>query len=267
MAPFGDDRRAKSTARLSGVYLADRRPVVDSPVMERPPRYAPSAAQAVLAGLATLLAGCGTLGTQPAVRPPAVTDAAFCRDVQQAIVGTRLVADNEVFTDLDGFVKSKPVAKPLQTRQYLWPEDGVPDRPRMVSCKMKTADHLIAEHGAGQAGADIGCSGVNRLTLRGVAASLTRDERRRLRFDPDEVVLEADFVTTLGPVWLEPYPMARLGADGRLHIQSRAMRNDWLDPRYLEAPPQFRGTRYCHLVAPEHLRRLLLGEVAPAAAP
>lgn len=243
--------------------------------MERPP-VAASAAPAIAAraalpialiGLALLLAGCATPRPPGPIPPPPVTDAAFCRDAQQAIVGTVLVADNQVFTDLEGFVKSKPVAKPLQTRQYLWSEDGAPGRPRMVSCKMKTADHLVAEHGAGQAGDDIGCSGVNGLTLRRVAASLTRDERRRLRFEPDQVVLEEDFVTTLGPVWLEPYPMARLGLDGRLRIQSRAMRNDWSDPRYASAPPQFRGTRYCHLVAPEHLRRLLLGEVAPAAAP
>jgi hypothetical protein len=137
----------------------------------------------------------------------------------------------------------------------------------MVSCKMKTADHLVAEYGAGAAGADIGCSGVNRLTLGRVLEAMTPAERRRLRIKPQQVVFEEDFVTPLGPVWLEPYPMARLGDDGRLRIQSRAMRNDWLDPRYATAPPQFRGTRYCHLIAPEHLARLLRGEVAPAAPP
>jgi hypothetical protein len=228
---------------------------------------------------ALLLAGCAApttdRGERAALPPPPVTDAAFCRDAQRDIVTTALGAENEVITVLDAFVKSKPVVRPLQTRQFVWMEDGAagtetgptgPARPKMVSCKMKTADHLVAEFGAGAAGADIGCSGVNRLTLERVLAAMTPAERRRLRFKPQQVVFDEDFVTALGPVWLEPYPIARLGEDRRLHIQARAMRNDWLDPRYAAAPPQFRGTRYCHLIAPEHLARLLRGEVSPAAA-
>jgi len=135
----------------------------------------------------------------------------------------------------------------------------------MVSCKMKTADHLVTEYGADAAGTDIGCYGVNRLTLQRVSASMSPAEQRRLRFQPQQVVFEDDVVTTLGQVWVAPFPMARVGDDGRLRIQSLAMRNDWLDPRYASAPPQFRGTRYCHLIAPEHLTRLLRGEVAPPA--
>jgi len=224
-----------------------------------------------LAFIATLLAGCTTPGAdvqRPApLSPPPVTDAAFCREAQRAIVGTALAADNEVVTVLDAFVKSKPVARPLQTRQFVHGEDGAPDRPRMVSCKMKTADHLVVEYGADAAGADIGCSGVNRLTLQGVLASMAPAEQRRLRFKPQQVVFDEDIVTTQGQVWVAPFPMARIGDDGRLHIQSLTMRNDWLDPRYASAPPQFKGTRYCHLIAPEHLARLLRGEVTPSGVP
>ena len=224
-----------------------------------------------LALIAALLAGCtipgaDVQGSAPLSQPP-VTDAAFCREAQRAVVGTALAADNEVIADFEAFVKSKPVARPLQTRQFVHGEDGAPDRPRMVSCKMKTADHLVTEYGAEAAGADIGCSGVNRLTLERVLASMTPTERRRPRFTPQQVVFDEDVVTTQGQVWIAPFPMARIGDDGRLHIRSLTMRNDWLDPRYASAPPQFKGTRYCHLVAPEHLARLLRGEVAPSSVP
>lgn len=223
-----------------------------------------------LALIAALLTGCtapGATGRADApLPPPPVTDASFCREAQRAIVGTSLAADNEVIAGFDAFAKSKPTARPLQTRQFVHAEDGAPARPRMISCKMKTADHLIAEYGADAAGADIGCSGVNRLTLQRVLASMTPVERRRLRFGPQQVVFEDDIVTTLGQVWVAPFPMARAGAHGTLRIQSLAMRNDWLDPRYANAPPQFRGTRYCHLIAPEHLARLLRGEVMPSIA-
>ena len=234
----------------------------------RPPVVArPAAAGPVLAlALAALLAGCAARGADPGVHDapsPPVTDAAFCREAQQAIVGTALAADNEVITDFEAFVKSKPTVRPLQTRQFVHTEDGAPGRPRMISCKMKTADHLMTEYDAASAGADIGCSGVNRLTLERVLAAMTPTERRRLRYAPQEVVFDEDLVTTLGQVWIAPFPMARLAEDGTLHIRSLTMRNDWLDPRYASAPPQFKGTRYCHLIAPEHLARLLRGEVAP----
>ena len=227
--------------------------------------------RSALALVAALLAGCTTPGAHvqgpSSLSPPPVTDAAFCREAQQAIVGTRLTVDNEVITGFDAFAKSKPTARPLQTRQFVHHEEGAPGRPKMVSCKMKTADHLVTEYGADAAGADIGCSGVNRLTLLRVSASMSSAEKRRLRFKPQQVVFEDDIVTTLGQVWVAPFPMARAGADGTLRIQSLTMRNDWLDPRYASAPAQFRGTRYCHLIAPEHLARLMRGEVAPPAAP
>lgn len=234
----------------------------------RPPVVArPAAAGPVLAfALAVLLAGCAARGADPGVHDapsPPVTDAAFCREAQQSIVGTALAADNEVIKDFEAFVKSKPVARPLQTRQFVHTEDGAPGRPRMISCKMKTADHLMTEYDAASAGADIGCSGVNRLTLERVLAAMTPAERRRLRYAPQKVVFDEDIVTTQGQVWVAPFPMARLAEDGTLHIRSLTMRNDWLDPRYASAPPQFKGTRYCHLIAPEHLARLLRGEVAP----
>jgi hypothetical protein len=34
-------------------------------------------------------------------------------------------------------------------------------------------------------------------------------------------------------------------------------------PRLANAAPRVKGTRYCHLVAPEYLRRVLLGQVEP----
>ena len=199
---------------------------------------------------------------------PVKTTDSFCVEAQAAIVNSKVPARNEIHTDAPAFTKSKPVARPLVTTQYVWPESTEPNAlPMMVSCKMKTADHLVSEYGADAAGADIGCSGVNALTLQRVLDSMTPAERRRARFDSGKkVVMDTDIVTTMGPIWLEPYAIARVDESGFLRLQAKAMRNDWLDPRYLAAPPQFRGTRYCHLVAPEYLRRLLLGEIKAVSA-
>ena len=213
--------------------------------------------------LSILLAGAAQGAPAPTIPSPATNDQ-FCSDAQLEIVAAQVpIVRNEVFTELEGFVKSKPTVRPLETRQYVVHETGSAAHPRQISCKMKTADHLRSEYGTQAAGDDIGCHGVNARTLQRVLAALTPDERKRVRFGAGQRVrFAADIVTDNGPFWLEPYPMAR-EADGELVIQSKAMKNDWLDPRYLAAPPQFRGTRYCHFIAPEHLRRLLLGETMP----
>lgn len=184
----------------------------------------------------------------------------FCMQAQQWIVGTTLVARNEVFDDFEAFTKSKPAVSPLATTQYTWPQRLPNGGAMQVSCKMKTADHLHSVFGPEAAGLDIGCRGVNERLLEQVLADMTESDRAQLKVTPGVgLVFEDDLVTAQGPLWLEPYPMVRRQAS-RLIVQAKGMKNDWNDPRYAQAPPQFRGTRYCHLIAPAYLRALLLGK-------
>jgi hypothetical protein len=135
----------------------------------------------------------------------------------------------------------------------------------MVSCKMKTADHIRTEFGADQAGADESCALLNQRTLDAVLGSLTRAERRRAKFGgaAGRIVVDPDVVVDNGGDWLKPFAIARLEPGGALHLQAKGMNKGWTDPRYATADIQFRGVRYCHLVAPEYLRRLVLGDIAP----
>ncbi len=230
----------------------------------RPPRMSRQFA-AVLASYALLgLAACAVRPVEPSVS--AMDLSGFCADAQQIISGTPLRPENVVYTDYEAFVLSKPEARPLRTQQYVWYEDEARTLPRMISCKMKTADHIAAEYGAAQVRGEGLCADVNRRTLARVLESLSAAERRRLAFDGGRrVIFDPEETTTDGPIWLQPYAFAYLGADGALHLKAKAMRNDWLDPRYAQAPARFKGTRYCHLVAPQYLARLLRGTVAPPA--
>jgi hypothetical protein len=130
---------------------------------------------------------------------------------------------------------------------------------------MKTADHIRTEYGDDRAGADESCALLNQRTLDAVLGSLTRAERRRARFGgaAGRIVVDADLVVDNGGDWLEPFAIARLEPDGALHLQAKGMNKGWLDPRYANAEVQYRGVRYCHLVAPEYLRRLVLGDATP----
>jgi hypothetical protein len=207
--------------------------------------------------------GCAATGQRaPATTAPPLAE--FCGAAQQLIAATALRPSNVVHEDYQAFVLSKPRARPLETEQFHWYEDTARTRLKMISCKMKTTDHLRAEYGDGAAGAEGVCAAVNQRSLAAALAALRRTGHGKLRYDGGRrIVFDPEELTNLGPEWLKSHEIAWEDAQGVLHVQSRAMRNDWLDPRYLKAPPQFRGTRYCHLIAPDYLQRLLTG-AAPA---
>ncbi len=223
-----------------------------------------------LATLACTVAGCAA---SPAPREReraspaefATTTARFCSEAQRLITASRVPAANTVYTDRDAFVSSKASARPLETRQYGAYEDEARTRLKMVSCKMKTADHIRTEYGADQAGADESCASINQRSLDAVLATLTRAERRRLKFGgkAGRIVVEPDQVVDNGGDWLKPFALAWIDAAGALHLSAKGMNKGWLDPRYSSADPRFRGVRYCHLAAPEYLRRLVLGDATP----
>ncbi len=221
---------------------------------------------ALAALVSLLLGGCaGNPSTVPPARGSATTGPAFCGDAQRFITGSRVVPVNVVYTEREVFVISKASARPLETRQFSAYEDEARTHPKMVSCKMKTADHIRTEYGADQAGADESCASINQRSLEAVQASLTRAERRRLRFGGRAagIVMEPDELVDNGGDWLKPFAIAWVDEQGALHLKAKGMNKGWLDPRYASAPTPMRGVRYCHLVAPEYLRRMLLGDAAP----
>jgi hypothetical protein len=214
---------------------------------------------------ADVLTGCASPRAAPDYFPP-VASGRFCAIAQQRMSSTQLPVQNVVHPDYDGFVKSKPVVRPLETEEYHWYDDAADTELRMISCKMKTVDHLKAEYGPQAAGEESSCAALNAVILDGVLAGFSAPQRRRLRFDQGRaVVFDPDRLTNDGPLWLAPFALVATTPDGKLHVATKAMRNDWTDPRLQTAPVRFRGTRYCHLIAPEYLRRVLLGEVPVAA--
>ncbi len=222
-----------------------------------------------LASLAVLTATACTGGPRAVSAAPALPPLAeFCSEAQKVMARTSLQAENIVVARQDEFGPSKATIRPLSTRQMNLYLDAAGTQLMQISCKMKTADHLRTEYGATLAGEEGLCADVNRRTLAGVLQTLTTAQRRGLRFKSGTaVVFDAEQVTTNGIEWLAPYPLAWQGADGALHVMAKAQRNDWLDARYFAADPKFRGTRYCHFIAPDYLRRILLGELTVGTTP
>lgn len=216
------------------------------------------------AGLLAVALGGAAGDAAPAGAGPPLE--AFCLEAQQVVGRTGVTPALVVHQDFDAFVKSKASIEPLTIHEYIWYEDEARTRPVMVSCKMKSADHLNEALGPGTSAGDGLCQDMNRLTARRVQASLAGKPEARVEFDPAETVSNPANPGMTGPDWLKPYVLVTAGADGGLVIHSKGFRVDWLDPRFAAMPGRFRGVQYCHFIAPAYLQRLLQGQAMPGLA-
>lgn len=212
------------------------------------------------------LAACGGMAPTRAIAQDAPPLAEFCREAQHIIERTDRIGELVVHADAQAFTKSKTSIEPLTIHQYIWYADEAKSRPLMISCKLKSADHLNAAFGAGTAGAEGDCQDMNRLTVERVERSLPADRRGLVVLDPKESVFDEANPGAAGPLWLKPDVLAERSADGRLVIHAKGFVVAWNDPRFTSLDGKFRGVHYCHLIAPDYLRDLLMGTAQPGIA-
>jgi hypothetical protein len=212
----------------------------------------------LLALFAVALTACARAA--PDAPPIATTEVDFCVGFQQQLSRVPLHVINQVHDDWDAFVRSKPSMEPLVTHQMAF--TGVAGgRAEMVSCKLKGPDHLAEIHGEHNVVTGLTCRDFNRQIVSSQAAALLAEGLTPV-LDPDTLVFVADEQATRGPQWLTPMPwqVVRAGDQGRVEIGGKSMTsplNTWMP-----VPRSWRGMFYCHLIAPEHARALLSGEVA-----
>jgi len=195
----------------------------------------------------------------------ATTHDDFCGEVQRRLVATRLPLSNVIEPDFESFKLSKPGIEPLRTHQFV--TRNASGMPVGVSCKIKSADHLRAVHGA-SAAADPAlpanqrnCRDIHREMIREIMEGLSPAERARLRDPPHRVMLDADVLRYTGSQWVKSSAEAYRSEEGRLHLRAYALFAEWEDWRWKIMPESWRGNHYCHLVAPEHIRALMRGDV------
>lgn len=217
----------------------------------------------ILAVFSVFSAAAAQAQTAARLEMPVATGPQFCLEVQRALAATRHPAENVVHPDYDAFKESKADIEPLTIHQYVQSADGNPDLPERVSCKTKTADQLNEHYGEGTA-QDTGmtCRNINRATVMAVWNSLSADDRARAVEHPERIWLDADQTTFMGSTWVKDYDAVYRSPAGELHLAGKALRVGWDDWWFAWAPDSVRGVHYCHLVAPEYLRRVILGEVS-----
>jgi hypothetical protein len=205
-----------------------------------------------------LLAG-RVLAVDPVPLPPPDSPA-FCTAIQQFTAGTKLTGTNELFTDMVAYRKSKPFAKPHTTFQVVTYHDGVPI---VVSCKVKTAAHLRAVYGAGSVGTQRLCPDVTRRVQAEAIARLRASGRTEAAARAAAFVVDPTEPYSTGQSYLQDFTPAYRSEDGRVHLASPGLFQDYDSWYTWILPERVQGQLYCHIPTVNYLEALATGAMAP----
>jgi hypothetical protein len=219
-------------------------------------------AAGVAAGV--LLAGCSSNPKTVVVGQPVTLPALneYCAVAQKEVASSRVPARNVLMTDYQAFSRASPQVKPLETMQYVAYSDSQHARARMISCKLHSAERIRSEYGANAAGEPASCARLNRRTLDAVMASLTEKQKKKMPFKGSvPVMLEPDLQATSESDWLQEFTMVQTDAGGTLRIRAKSLSTQAPAPRGNGKAAGKVTRQYCHLIAPDYLKRILVGEV------
>jgi hypothetical protein len=187
---------------------------------------------------------------------PTVND--YCAIAQKEIATSRVPARNVLVTDYQAFSRATPSVKPLETLQYVGYSDPQRTKARMISCKLHSAERIRAAYGATAAGESTTCARLNRRTLDAVMLTLSDRQKKKMPFKGSiGVLLDPDEQATSETQWLESFTMVQTDAGGTLRIRAKSLGGGNLRV----SSKANAGRQYCHLIAPDYLKRILLGEV------
>jgi hypothetical protein len=212
--------------------------------------------------LGLVVAGCASDSRPVVVGKPMVVPSLndYCAIAQKEIASSRVPARNVLVTDFQAFSRTSPSVKPLETLQYVGYADPQRSKARMVSCKLHSAERIRAEYGATAAGESTTCARLNRRTLDAVMLTLTDRQKKKMPFKgPVAVLLDPDEQATSESQWLESFTMVQTDAGGTLRIRAKSLGSGSM--RVSSKPNASKGRQYCHLIAPDYLKRILIGEV------
>lgn len=184
----------------------------------------------------------------------------FCIEVQKILADTDLQGDITVFTDMPAYRHSKPMVEPLAIFQVV---SYAGKRPIMVSCKVKTAAHLRAAHGAEAAGEQRFCADITRRVQAQAVEELRQSGQEAAARAAAGFVVEENEPYTTGRSYLADFQLSFLGADGRIHLNSPGLFQDYDSWVTMLLPERFQGQSYCHIASVDYIKALATGEMAP----
>jgi hypothetical protein len=191
---------------------------------------------------------------------PAPTSPDFCVEAQKILASTQLTGKNTLFTDMPEYRHSKPAANPLQIYQVV---TYAGQRPIMVSCKVKTAAHLRAAHGAGAAGEQRFCPELARRVQAEAVAQLQQGGEAAAAKAAAAFVVDDNEPYFTGRSYLADFELSYRAADGSVHLNSPGLFQDYEAWYTALLPEQVQGQSYCHLATVDYIKALATGAMQP----
>jgi len=210
-----------------------------------------------------LPAGCANLTPDPFTLseiPPAYS---YCLEAQRIVTRTNVPMELVVHEQLATFVRAKTNIEGPTIHQFNWRDSE--GKLQAFSCKMKNADHLQLTFGTDAAGPDGVCQDMNIQVYKLVRRQTANVIVGNVIFDQSESSAQKKKVSMPGPDWLMPYTMTYFDDAGDLHVAAKGFIIEFADPRFQKMPATWRGTHYCHLIAPDYLAALLQGKAEAGA--
>jgi hypothetical protein len=213
------------------------------------------------------LAGCASDSRPVVVGQPTTLPSIneYCAAAQKEIANSRVPARNVIVTDYAAFARTTPSLNPLETLQYVGYADDKHSKARMISCKLHSAAQIRAQYGATAAGESTTCARLNRRTLDAVMISLSDRQKKKMPFNGAlPVALDPDEQASSEAQWLEGFTMVQTDAGGTLRIRAKSLRAGTASLRRTSTSTSTTvtdGRQYCHLIAPDYLKRILSGEI------
>jgi hypothetical protein len=176
------------------------------------------------------------------------------------LASTDLDGGNTIFTDMPSYRHSKPFAKPLRTYQVV---TYAGTRPIVVSCKVKTAAHLRAVYGPDAAGEQLFCPAITRRVKAEAVAELLAAGQADAAARAEAFVVDDNEPYATGQAYLSDFQPGFSGEDGKVHLSSPGLFQDydsWVT-RFL--PERVQGQSYCHLPTVDYVKALATGAMQP----
>jgi hypothetical protein len=223
-------------------------------------RNLPKSQFLVLAALCAVLLTAVPTYAEEEVLPPE-DSADFCSAVQKILARTGQESENKLFDEAKAFRKSKPSVRPLRSYQVVTYDAG---GPLVVSCKVKTADHIRAQYGERAAGKQRHCPEVTRRLKAKVVSELAKEnpeaaERAR------EFIVDDDEPYITGYSYLSDFAPSYEGEDGKVHFRTPGLQTNWDNWLFWPLPDQIRGQAYCHIPTSHYMKALATGAAKPGA--
>ncbi|MEC9375910.1 MAG: hypothetical protein VYA80_06015 [Pseudomonadota bacterium] len=184
----------------------------------------------------------------------------FCSIVQKILSNTSIESINTIFDNMPDYRSSKPSVSPLNTYQVITYSGATPI---VVSCKIKTSDHLQSEYGEDAAGKQRYCPEISKLTLQQAITELETE-------NADAAVIAANFVVddtepyATGQSYLGDYQPIAEDDTGTIHITSPGLQSNWNNfPISWILPDELLGQTYCHFPTVDFLKAVATGEIEP----